>query len=99
MVNKKIFDWGRFMKITKLPDVIDPVSIIKKKIDEKNKNCPFCGSVEKHIPTMKTWYGKQNPYSWWLFGEKHHWQISCYHCKTCGAEWENDPFPTDIGGI
>ena len=86
-------------RITKLPDRIDPAYLIEEKIKKQNDACPFCGSTEKWIPTCKRWYGKRNPYSWQIFGEKHHWKILGFKCKNCGAEWETDPFPTDIDGL
>lgn len=24
-----------------------------------------------------------------------YWAVDCYRCKTCGAEWESEPYPTD----
>lgn len=26
---------------------------------------------------------------------RRYWAVDCYRCKTCGAEWESEPYPTD----
>lgn len=57
--------------------------------------------------SYRTWYGKPyegdgnlfhlqelNPINW--FKPNHHWRVNEYHCCSCGAEWESDPFPRDI---
>ena len=74
--------------ITKLPDKIDPKTIIEKKIDELNSVCPFCGENKKyHILNNRNngvekqltgyfdvWYGKQQDglFSWLKIWEKNH---------------------------
>ena len=44
------------MKVTKLPDSLDPNKLIEKKIREKcGTKCPFCGETQKyrHLPMVK----------------------------------------------
>lgn len=49
----------------------------------------------------KGWYGpaKGDIIGWLLPNHWHYWNIDCYECHTCGAEWESDPYPNDIKGI
>lgn len=58
------------------------------------------GGVERinYVPS-KGWYGpaKGDWLGWVIPGRKHRWRIDCYRCHTCGAEWESDPYPDDIG--
>ena len=35
------------IKIVKLPDAADPNKIIRKKVDEQNSVCPFCGEKRR----------------------------------------------------
>jgi len=95
------------MKITKLPDSLDPSTIIKKKIDELNSICPFCGETGNHNlneggiarGAYRTWFGKQDHSLKSFLKKSHHWRVNLYECYTCGAEWESDPYPTDITGL
>lgn len=36
------------MKITKLPDSIDPNILMKEEIKRRNSTCPFCGETEQY---------------------------------------------------
>mgnify|MGYP002623915622 CR=1 FL=1 len=96
------------MKITKLPNVLDPSLMIQKKMREKFAVCPFCGESRRkdlygkfgvelinYVPS-KGYYGRAKG-DW--FGPKHLYHIDCYRCRTCGAEWESDPYPVDITGL
>lgn len=60
------------------------------------------GGVEKinYVPP-KGWYGpaKGDILGNFIPSRYHHWRIDCYRCHTCGAEWESDPYPTDITGL
>ena len=35
------------MKVTKLPDSIDPNILMKEEIERRNFTCPFCGETER----------------------------------------------------
>ena len=90
------------MKITKLPDVIDPSKLIQEEVRKRNNICPFCkrrGLWGGELRSTKSWYGKQNHKLKSLFQKSHYWKIDYYKCYSCGAEWETDPYPTDITGI
>lgn len=102
------------MKINKLPDKIDPVTIIKKNIDKKFRVCPFCGEAREYSLLKnsygiekinyyppKGWHGpaKGDIFGWFIPSRWHYWRIESYRCHTCGAEWESDPYPIDITGL
>ena len=95
------------MKITKIPDSIDPNKLIVKRVDEKLRKCPFCGENRDYWDDLHgvmishhSWYGREHENTesifLWPFGKKRLWQISEFKCYTCGAEWKSDPYPVDI---
>lgn len=55
----------------------------------------------KNLFPGKGWFGPARcdiigillPWRW------HYWSIDSYKCYTCGAEWDSDPYPTDITGL
>ena len=97
-------------KVTKLPDSMNPNKLIMEAMEEKYGICPFCGenrrvdflaNIDKAVrkDRSESWYGtrKESFFSNFKFWEpSHHWRIDKWKCKTCGAEWESEPFPTDI---
>ena len=91
------------IKITRLPNNMNPNKIIENKIQDKYAKCPFCGT--NHLSlfygisfTTIDWYGKYNNEQWWKFWEPNrHWKQYHYTCAKCGAAWESEIFPTDIG--
>lgn len=54
--------------------------------------------------SVKSWYGKSYEYrkhsfmEWLehLFEQNYHWEMTNYHCYTCGADWSTPPYPTNI---
>ena len=100
------------MKVTKLPDSLDPNKLIEKKIREKcGTKCPFCGETKKWHPIMMTaagqpvqglresyfdYIGRQDKSISSFFKERYVWRVLKYTCYTCGASWESEPFPTNI---
>lgn len=52
-------------------------------------------------PCSKGYYGpaKGDWLGWLVPSHYHNWRIDSYRCYTCGAEWESDPYPTDIKGV
>jgi ribosomal protein L37AE/L43A len=91
--------------IIKLPRDLDPNEMIRKRMYEKYSICPFCGEEKKYALfsgnegverySSEDWYGKQK--HWWhIWEEPHHWRIDHWKCRTCGAEWKSEAYPTDI---
>lgn len=84
--------------ITKSKDRVDYLKEQRRLANQNCKICPYCGEkidmmeyftkgiVNKGISsgTCKTWASG-------LFKTKF-WQVDCYHCKTCGTEWETKPY-------
>lgn len=102
------------IKITRLPDILNPNKIVEEKIREKYGTCPFCGKkknfnyrnglnsqgVSEHDIS---WYGKhdanENEFSLLRFWEKNtFWKCKKFECHTCGAKWQSPSYPKDIGG-
>lgn len=86
------------MKITKLPNALDPTFLIGQKIMEQNFLCPYCGERSKWCGAY-TWHGKMNWKLKSLLAKSHDWRIDHYKCHNCGAAWDTDPYPTDITGL
>ena len=89
------------MKITRLPDAVNPNVIIRKKIDEiYGSECPFCKKPLNQLlnHTISFWYGKQEglPFLKRMTSRKRHWQQNHYYCTSCGAGWDSIAFPQDI---
>lgn len=100
-------------EITRVPDSINPNKLIMEAMDKKYGVCPFCGEYRRadlivchnklgiRKLASESWYGKQRKSLLWFlkFWEPNHvWRIDRWECKTCGAEWKSEPFPTDIKG-
>ena len=86
------------IRITKLPDAVNPNKIIQKKVREdfleNNGNVGIRNSV-----WGRSWYGKhderEHPFrNFFRFWEKNQsWRTDYYHCNACGGEWESEPYP------
>ena len=46
--------------------------------------CPCCGEPYTGIPPIKTWAEG--------FFTTKHYKVKCYVCRSCGVEWESDPY-------
>ena len=82
--------------ITDLPDKIDPVVLIEKKM----LTCPLCGGKPKEIKwyqrleTRRDANGKQH--LWLMFLNKYEWhRYSELICKQCGCKWDTGWYPAD----
>lgn len=61
------------------------------------------GIINKGIisRTCKNWYGKKYEldksifYNLFSLEKDKYYQIDCFECLTCGAEWESDPYTYD----
>ena len=84
--------------ITDLPDIIDPVILIEKKVRE----CPFC-KTDKHVNkpqwrnTLKQYADKKGVHhKIFTFLNKYLWEKYIdLHCKECGCTWDTNWFPAD----
>lgn len=84
--------------ITDLPDPIDPVALIEKKM----KECPICGNDENVL--SPPWYNikikkadKRGIHHFFLFYlNKYTWnKYMEMHCTKCGCTWDTVWFPVD----
>lgn len=78
------------VKITKLPETINPNKILREKMAERYSVCPFCGETEKcknpydiwksrsgiHQNMPKSWHGKRNEDN--MFSVFKFWERSRY---------------------
>ena len=72
------------MKITKTSDRAAWLRNQKEIANRECKICPCCGTPYKGIPTVRSWAGG--------FFLTKSYEVQCYHCWECGAEWESDPY-------
>ena len=90
------------MKLTKFPDSCDPNKMVQEESRRRFSICPCCGETERIYIKMlwppKGWHGpaKGDIIGWFIPSRQHNWHIDTYKCRTCGAEWESDPYPTDL---
>lgn len=88
------------IKITKLPDKIDPHMITANAILEKYRKCPFCGEAGPGNGDLKSgvswlwWDCGYKPLKKYHFWEKHYpFSKFSFKCRVCGAKWESPEFP------
>lgn len=74
------------MKITKTSERAYQLKKAKEKANKGCKSCPCCGTPYIGIPLVKSWVKG--------FFKMEHYEVQCYHCQYCGAEWESDPYLT-----
>lgn len=95
------------MKITKLPDGLDPNKLIADAVLERNRRCPFCGEDRDYTTAGQgvysglslMWFGKKSrKFEWIPFGDRN-WREIHFVCYSCGAKWKSAPFPTDVDVI
>lgn len=87
------------IKIIRLPDKCDPNKIMRERIEEMYRACPFCNN-EGEILRTTSWYGKDHTKSWFrrLFDKRNRWRIDHYYCDVCGAAWDTPAYPADFWG-
>lgn len=78
------------MRITKVPNK-DDINFLNKQKALRNCNvCPYCGknvnSDYVFIPVLRTEYVKTGIF------KKERVKVSEFECKSCGAQWESDPY-------
>ena len=75
------------MKITKTSDRASFLKMAERNANKGCNKCPCCGEAYNSLfPAQKTWYKGG------LFKKGKHMRVDCYHCDSCGAEWESDPY-------
>jgi len=98
------------IKVTKLPNNLDPNTMIRKEIKKRcGSVCPYCGESRTFLETrcnggiisggISSWYGKlkESFFSDFRFWEKsYHYEVDSYRCTTCGCNWETPPYPINI---
>ena len=95
------------MRITKLPDDLDPNKLIADGVLEKDHKCPFCGEDRDYTTAghgvysglSLVWFGKRcRKFKWLPFGNRN-WREIYFFCHSCGAKWKSHPFPTDVNAV
>lgn len=84
--------------ITDLPDIIDPVVLIK----EKMLTCPLCGGKRDIDKYMSTYYNSElrdangKRHKWFTSLNKYMWhRYPELTCKQCGCKWDTGWYPAD----
>ena len=80
------------MVITKHRDKVLALRAARETANKGCNVCPCCGEnrMDGCIDhTFKTW----KRWSWLL--QTKNMKADCYHCLSCGAEWESDPYEYD----
>lgn len=94
------------MKITKLPYAQDEKKIAKNKALEGCNVCPYCGENKRYHFSQLVINSIQNntkinyegieylgEYTYGsMFAMFKRLVVSRYKCRTCGAEWESEPY-------
>lgn len=85
------------MKITKLPDDMDPYKIAEKLAEEEGKRCPCCGEEKSFYTSLRGGIRELLCSDTKTIGLIHRREIAWkkFRCSTCGAEWQSEPYETD----
>ena len=78
------------MDITKTSDRASFLKMVKQNANKGCDKCPYCGEPYK-MPSLisKEWYESSGLLG---LGRSKHMKVECYSCRSCGAEWESDPY-------
>lgn len=83
------------MKITKNPNKLSIFEQNKIKANDGCDRCPVCGETRQWFFDGERSYGISDG----IYREFHKGfffiksiRVNCYHCDTCGAEWESEPY-------
>lgn len=88
------------MKITRTADDVQARNERRRKANEGCGVCPCCGETKNHFyyKCRNIWDRRGIDYGLtakrWTKGIfiKRHMRIDVYHCGTCGADWESNPY-------
>lgn len=86
------------MKVTKTADNANKKIQDKEKANDGCNVCPCCGENKGRFYYFKKGYNTKGIISGccrtWAEGffKLRNYQVDCYKCYTCGAEWESDKY-------
>lgn len=88
------------IKITKLPDELNPNKMLREAIYKKYGKCPYCGSTETSAGlTCHHDYIRLNG-KWWQIWKPLTWcEKKSFKCSKCSMEWESPWYPYDIAEL
>lgn len=83
------------LKITRLPNDLNPNIKLREAINDKYGICPYCGK-STGIWFTEHEYVRLNS-KWWQFWKLPVWcEKKEYKCSKCGMSWESPWYPYDI---
>lgn len=74
------------MKIIKTSERASFLKMAKQNANIGCDKCPCCGEAYHGLAPIKTWMEGG------LFRTAKYMKVDCYTCRSCGAEWESDPY-------
>ena len=74
------------MKITKTSDRASFLKMAKQNAIKGCNKCPCCGEAHNGFTPVKSWVEGG------FFKKEKHLEVKCYTCRSCGAEWESEPY-------
>lgn len=90
------------MKITKTGDTARALEAGRKMANAGCDRCPCCGESKEYTPflhsgIMKVGYGVVWRRGKGFFGflKEKCCHVDKYHCESCGANWESEPYPVE----
>ena len=99
-----MFDIDKYLnnadiKITKLPDDLDPNKMLREAIHKKYGKCPYCGNTDIGTGLPRRDYIRLNG-KWWQIWKPSTWcEKKRYTCSKCGMEWESPWYPYNIAKL
>lgn len=88
------------LKITRLPNDLNPNIKLREAINDKYGICPYCGKKTDswHRFTKHKYIRLDN--KWWQFWKSPVWcEKKEYVCPKCGTLWESPWYPDDIAKL
>jgi hypothetical protein len=110
--NKTIVRRWFILKITKLPNSIDPNTMVRKAIRDKYMKCPCCGESRNALHLggttdngiyvwpeeyyRKSVTGIRSLLPKYWFEKSKEWCTDHYECGNCGTKWKSIPYPIEV---